>query len=948
MGSQNYFIRQNVTQEEVDQIYVGVHNYFSIKLHHGDTFTKFPDVKYQKGKLTYVDLIDIDKFSLHVMEDVMYDLGYGEEMDNEIPIYYHYLVPNEGLDFGLRALGNDADVIRFSKYVGECKLFNVYTEHGKTNLHTYFCSPSKVRLEVLDDDGEVDVLDTGKKVCSKLLLCWAETGSNEANEANIEEQMGNIEPEPSIVYQPTFEPTTYVPELSYDELESFDPFEGIIEEHMGEEQEDGEEEDEEGDEETSEEGGDETSEEGGDETSEEGVEEGSEQRRHKKVSKEGDVDYIVDEENKMDDVAVDMTDFRLNVDGDVVEDEILVDAFDAEMMDNELFDSAVFESKQAVKKMLTSYIVSTRRNIKTIKDDKGRLQAKCKGSMPTFDVNKDGIHIPSQQRAESSNNSKDKGSMVINKGGRGKMTNPSLYSCTWVLYVSKVKDSETWMVKTFNPKHKCLQTRNVVACTAEFLSEHLVEQVEENPHIPVRAIKEQFQRKFELGVSMMKAFRAKQRAMQKLHGDYSSQYGMLRDYLEELVKRNHGTTVKIEVEPCTDPTSQTRQFRRIYVCLGSLKRGFKEIGRDLLGIDGAFMKGPFPAENTSSWTWFLKCLGDDLDLTERSNFTFVSDRQKGIIQALEKVFPCAEHRYCLRHIHENMKLNFKGLAYKEFIWKLASATTEIKFYKIMEDLKKFNNEAAIWLSKIPPKHWSRSHFSGRAHSDVLLNNMCESLNSKLVDGRDKPIITALEFIREYLMRRIVIVLKVIDANEDEMLTPYAKSQMEAIKKEAAKYTVAWNGGEHFQVSGPFGDQRVVDMRQKTCACRRWELTGIPCRHTVAAIWNMEKNTQGNGLPEHCVHQLYMMETWRRVYSHKVFPINGKSMWPTSRIPTTLTAPKHHKPIGRPRKVRRKSKTENEDIVTGTKLNKKNTINHCQKCGNRGHNSRTCKGQKEQS
>ncbi|KAK1415063.1 hypothetical protein QVD17_30833 [Tagetes erecta] len=57
-------------------------------------------------------------FFVHVMEDVMYDLGYGQDMDNEIPIYYHYLVPNEGLDLGLRALGNDVDAIRFSKYVG--------------------------------------------------------------------------------------------------------------------------------------------------------------------------------------------------------------------------------------------------------------------------------------------------------------------------------------------------------------------------------------------------------------------------------------------------------------------------------------------------------------------------------------------------------------------------------------------------------------------------------------------------------------------------------------------------------------------------------------------------------------------------------------------------------------------------------------------------------------
>ncbi|KAL6535664.1 hypothetical protein OROMI_027038 [Orobanche minor] len=37
-------------------------------------------------------------------------------------------------------------------------------------------------------------------------------------------------------------------------------------------------------------------------------------------------------------------------------------------------------------------------------------------------------------------------------------------------------------------------------------------------------------------------------------------------------------------------------FRRIYVCLGALKKGFKAIGRRLLGLDGAFMSGPFPGQ----------------------------------------------------------------------------------------------------------------------------------------------------------------------------------------------------------------------------------------------------------------------------------------------------------------------------------------------------------------
>jgi hypothetical protein len=76
------------------------------------------------------------------------------------------------------------------------------------------------------------------------------------------------------------------------------------------------------------------------------------------------------------------------------------------------------------------------------------------------------------------------------------------------------------------------------------------------------------------------------------------------------------------------------------------------------------------------------------------------------------VFPCAEHRYCLRHICENMKQSFKGKVYKDLLWKIATSTTRVQFEQEMKVLKETNNALAIWLSKIPPQHWSRSHFSG--------------------------------------------------------------------------------------------------------------------------------------------------------------------------------------------------------------------------------------------
>ncbi|GJY39256.1 transposase, MuDR [Tanacetum coccineum] len=234
----------------------------------------------------------------------------------------------------------------------------------------------------------------------------------------------------------------------------------------------------------------------------------------------------------------------------------------------------------------------------------------------------------------------------------------------------------------------------------------------------------------------------------------------------KLKERNPHTTVKIDVERNYEPDSPTRKFKRIYGCLGALKSGFKAGQRDLLGLDGCFMSRPFPmqiltvvgvdpnngiyplayavveSKTKQSWLWFLDCLGDDLEL---------------IIPALTETFPAAKHRYCLKHIYDNKKLQWRGKLFKELLWRCDTATTVSHFNRVMEEVKQANKDVYDWLKDISPQHWARSYFSARPHCDVLLNNMCEVLNIQLLDGIDKPIILCLEFIREYLMKRIVIV-----------------------------------------------------------------------------------------------------------------------------------------------------------------------------------------------
>ncbi|GJU71325.1 putative lipoxygenase 6, partial [Tanacetum coccineum] len=229
----------------------------------------------------------------------------------------------------------------------------------------------------------------------------------------------------------------------------------------------------------------------------------------------------------------------------------------------------------------------------------------------------------------------------------------------------------------------------------------------------------------------------------------------------------------------------------------------------------------------------------------------------------------------------------------------------------------------------------------RAHCDLLINNICEVFNRQLLDARDSPVVSALEYVREYLMKRIVVVQKVIEKS-DGPLTPSVTKVFKKIKEASAKYIVDWNGDDLIQVKGPYGDQCVVNLQQRVCSCRKWEVSGLPCKHAVAAIHNMAENGMNVGLPEVWVHPSYRLDTWKQQYSFKVNPLSGRNFWELKQWPTTLLPPKIPPQIGRPPKKRRKSAIEIEEMVRGGKLSKKGQTVTCFNCKQKGHNKRGCK------
>ena len=127
---------------------------------------------------------------------------------------------------------------------------------------------------------------------------------------------------------------------------------------------------------------------------------------------------------------------------------------------------------------------------------------------------------------------------------------------------------------------------------------------------------------------------------------------------------------------------------------------------------------------------------------------------QGLIPAIETLFPTVEHRYCVKHIYNNFKVDHKGLELKDALWRCAAATTVREFERCMQYIRDLDEKAYEYLAKIAPAQWTRSHFTPRALTDCLVNNLSESFNAMILKSRDKPILAMLEWIRVRLMTRL--------------------------------------------------------------------------------------------------------------------------------------------------------------------------------------------------
>ncbi|GKE02803.1 transposase, MuDR, plant [Tanacetum coccineum] len=467
-----------------------------------------------------------------------------------------------------------------------------------------------------------------------------------------------------------------------------------------------------------------------------------------------------------------------------------------------------------------------------------------------------------------------------------------------------------------NDEHSCSRTfEYATLITSNWIARNYAKKIMMNPCIKVKEIIESILKKYKCKVKISQARRGKMKALHLYETCLEDHYGMLWSYASEILSSNPGSTCKMSVDSMPDGKNY---FSRFYVCFKGLREGWLEGCRRVIGLDGCFLKTICKGE-------LLSAVGRD------GNYQiYLIAWVVGIIEAAKQVMPLAEHRQCARHIYANFRKKYTRVQYRNLFWKAAKATYPTRFNKVMKEIQTINKEAYKHLMDIQPETWSRSYFSTDNACDAVKNGISECFNAMIVDARRKPIINMLKDIR-VLCIEILQRMGEKHAKWTDGICPNIRKKLKKYKDLHREWKVILSGESRFEVRNGYEGFKV-DKRSRSCSCRGWQSSGIPCEHGIVAIYFLHKDA------ENYVSDWYNKDAFVNAYNHYIAGMNGMGQWPTTDYQKPLPRVVRRMPERAPHKRKRDAI---EDDGNRTRISRKGKLNHCTLCKKPGHNQRAC-------
>lgn len=333
-------------------------------------------------------------------------------------------------------------------------------------------------------------------------------------------------------------------------------------------------------------------------------------------------------------------------------------------------------------------------------------------------------------------------------------------------------------------------------------------------------------------------------------------------------------------------------------------------------------------ENERNWSWFMTNISAALNFSEMDDLTIISDRDKGLKQALDSVLPRAYHSNCCFHLGQNVQ-NLFGLPAKIKYWKCVYAKTRSEFLRRLEALREISQEAATYIDDIPHHRWATYAHEGKRYGHVT-SNLAEICASLLRDIRELPALHLLKAIWNHQASKF----HERKQNGDKLLseghnfTPHAlKILRNNIQQGRLLHAVPHNISSGLVTNGPGHDWEVhynfEDARQQgKCCCGQFQELLIPCQHACALALVSQVSAAS------LIHPLYSVDSYCMSYDYSYPAISCEGLELAN-----LEAPILRRPRGRP-KVRR--------LVAGQSMNTLVKPYTCKNCKQAGHNRRSCR------
>ncbi|XP_057774503.1 uncharacterized protein LOC130993584 [Salvia miltiorrhiza] len=312
--------------------------------------------------------------------------------------------------------------------------------------------------------------------------------------------------------------------------------------------------------------------------------------------------------------------------------------------------------------------------------------------------------------------------------------------CKWTVFASLVEAHDYFMIKTYFPTHTCGRKSNNKLVSSKWIATKYQNVFRVQPNLPIKLLADDLRTRYKTIVGRDRLYRARTTGQEMMRGSVEGHYALLRRYVAELMRVDPEGTYRLSL-------GEESVFKGLYIGHSALRHGFKKSCRPIIGLDGCFLKTylggillaavgkdgnnqMFPlawavveVENESCWNWFLEILLQDLGITDGNGWSFISDQQKGLMNAVSKLAPLAEHRNCARHVYMNWKKQHKGTSLKNIFWGIVKSTYEQEYKLKLEELKAENVAAYEDFVARDVKRFCKAFISLSPCSDMVDNNI---------------------------------------------------------------------------------------------------------------------------------------------------------------------------------------------------------------------------------